>query len=200
MKIEINAISKKFNQHWIIKNFSYTFSASKKYAIVGANGSGKSTLLKMIAGMITADKGSINYSKNEKPIAVDDFFSSIAIAAPYLDLPENLSIEELLKTHIILRPLSIDIPTLLNEVKIDKTKIIRELSSGMKQRLKLSLAIYSSAPILLLDEPTANFDDYWKNWYQQKIASIAPNTLVILCSNEKHEYENFDAIVELKML
>jgi ABC-type multidrug transport system ATPase subunit len=58
----------------------------------------------------------------------------------------------------------------------------------MKQRTKLALAVLSDTPILLLDEPTANLDQQGQDWYQDLISSYTKNKLLIIGSNQEHEY------------
>lgn len=64
--IEIKNLNKKFGEQWVISNFSFTFEAGKKYAVIGANGSGKTTLLNLIAGLESYDSGSIKIGDKER--------------------------------------------------------------------------------------------------------------------------------------
>jgi ABC-type multidrug transport system ATPase subunit len=68
-------------------------------------------------------------------------------------------------------------------------KEIRFFSSGMKQRLKLALAICSDTPILLLDEPTTNLDVQAVAWYKKLLESFSANRIVILASNDPADLE-----------
>ena len=63
-QIDCIGISKRFNQEIIIRDFTYNFNSTNKYAILGENSSGKSTILKIISGVLTASKGNVNYSNN----------------------------------------------------------------------------------------------------------------------------------------
>ncbi len=67
-------------------------------------------------------------------------------------------------------------------------KLVRDFSSGMKQRLKLGLALYSAAPLLLLDEPTTNLDRTGVAWYQEHVRATAAGRLVLVSSNVTEEY------------
>ena len=59
----------------------------------------------------------------------------------------------------------------------------------MKQRARLSLAILSDTPLLLLDEPSTNLDQHAVKWYQDLVSEFAKERLVIVCSNyNKEEY------------
>jgi ABC-type multidrug transport system ATPase subunit len=67
-------------------------------------------------------------------------------------------------------------------------KQIRYFSSGMKQRLKLALAIFSTSPILLLDEPCSNLDKEGYALYKELIQKYAMHKLIIVGSNDPEEY------------
>ena len=69
-----------------------------------------------------------------------------------------------------------------------KHKFVKDLSSGMKQRLKLDLAIYTDAPLLLLDEPTTNLDQEGVNWYLENVQQNRQNRLILVSSNIPQEY------------
>ena len=190
MKIKLQAISKKFGTQQILKNISTEFVSEKKYAITGANGSGKSTLLRIISGMLTPNTGSILYIENELEILPEDFFRHISYCAPYLDLPEELTLSELLFFHESLKPFyEITREEISAILEIPADKEIRNLSSGMKQRVKFALAFFTQSKVLLLDEPTSNFDDRWKAWYRLLLEKDTQNRITIICSNEKEEYD-----------
>jgi ABC-type multidrug transport system ATPase subunit len=58
----------------------------------------------------------------------------------------------------------------------------------MKQRVKLALAFCSDTKILLLDEPVSNLDQQGVEWYLSLIEQFSSERLVIVCSNQEHEY------------
>jgi ABC-type multidrug transport system ATPase subunit len=76
-------------------------------------------------------------------------------------------------------------------------KPIRFLSSGMKQRLKLGITLYNDAPLLMLDEPTVNLDTAGIDWYREEMSKQLNNRTILICSNQRHEYDFCDR--ELKM-
>jgi ABC-type multidrug transport system ATPase subunit len=74
-------------------------------------------------------------------------------------------------------------------LKAATDKQIRYFSSGMKQRLKLALAIFSETPILLLDEPCSNLDKEGYALYHDLIRNYAMHKLIIVGSNDTQEYD-----------
>jgi ABC-type multidrug transport system ATPase subunit len=69
------------------------------------------------------------------------------------------------------------------------SKPISQFSSGMKQRLKLGIALFSDVPVILLDEPTSNLDRKGIAWYLDLINNFQKDRILIVCSNEPREYE-----------
>ena len=190
MKIELDKVSKKFGSQWIFRDISAAFDSDKPYAIVGANGSGKSTLLKIISGIVTPNEGSVSYSTEQKAIPTDEIFSHLSYSAPYLDLPEELTIAEIIDFHQSMKAFKgITSSELLKVLDIPSDKQIKDCSSGMKQRVKFALAYYTDSKLLLLDEPTANMDHHWRDWTLNLVKSNTIERITIICSNEPIEYE-----------
>lgn len=193
VKLILDNIGRHFNREWIFKQVNYTFISNEAYAILGTNGSGKSTLLQLIAGNLSPSTGTINYYLNNELIDTENIFEHISLAAPYLELIEEFTLEELIRFHFqfknYLPGLDVQKIITLLDFKNAAHKTIKYFSSGMKQRVKLSLALCANTPILLLDEPTANLDQQGINWYISLIEQFCSNRLTIICSNQEHEYQ-----------
>jgi ABC-type multidrug transport system ATPase subunit len=192
MKISVSDAAKRFNREWIFHHFNYTFSQGVSYAITGPNGSGKSTLLQVIAGATVASNGKIVYQINDYLLPPDTAFRYISLAAPYLELIEEMTATEFLQFHSMFKPLqsSKRIQDLLITVGLREArdKQIRYFSSGMKQRLKLVQAIFSETPCVLLDEPCTNLDEQGVQLYQDLIREYCSGRLVIVSSNDEKEF------------
>lgn len=199
MEIILQNTGKRFNREWIFRHCSVNFSATKKYAITGSNGSGKSTLLQVIAGALMFNEGTITVQNKQATIENDVFFKNISIAAPYLDLVEEMTAIEFLKFHHSFKPLTVSHQETLQIVQLEKAtnKQIRYFSSGMKQRLKLAQAFFSNTPVLLLDEPTTNLDADGTALYHSLIANYTHQKLVIISSNDKQEYAFCDEVIAI---
>jgi ABC-type multidrug transport system ATPase subunit len=188
-QITLKEAGKRFNKDWIFKNLNYTFTTGEHYALIGNNGSGKSTLLQIISGYATLSKGSIEWGAFDS----NTIFQQISIAAPYLEVVEEFTTKEQFEFHEKFKPLRKDlsIADMIEMIGLkDATdKQIRYYSSGMKQRLKLALAIFSETPILLLDEPCSNLDKEGYALYQNLIQQYAMHKLIIVGSNDPQEYQ-----------
>jgi ABC-type multidrug transport system ATPase subunit len=193
LKIHLQEASKRFQYEWIFKNLSFSLIPGESLAITGGNGSGKSTLLKCISGVIPITSGKITFESQIGLIPDSEWYSYLSISAPYLELPEEFSLKELIAFHFkFKRPLNGVSPEDLIEILyLDRhaTKPVAQFSSGMKQRLKLGLAIFSDVPLVLLDEPTSNLDKTGIKWYADLVQKFQKDRILIVCSNEPREYE-----------
>ena len=193
MEIIAENIGKKFNKEWIFRNFALHLNSQESLAVTGPNGSGKSTLLQIIAGSAPSTEGKISYIRGKRNLPSDLFYQFISYAAPYLELVEEMTVRELADFHKQFKPFTGNISTneFIANVMLEKAaeKEVRFLSSGMKQRMKLGLALYSETPILLLDEPTTNLDSKGIDWYLEEINKQLQKRIVIIASNQSYEYD-----------
>ncbi|RYZ48545.1 MAG: ATP-binding cassette domain-containing protein [Sphingobacteriales bacterium] len=193
MKISLTDCGKRFNRDWIFRRFSYEFLPGQTYAITGPNGSGKSTLLQVIGGAIVNSEGTISYTGDDgHEIAVEDAYRHLAIAAPYLEVIEEMNLLEFLDFHRQFKPFIKDVPVAAAIEMAGLTgsshKQIRYYSSGMKQRVKLIQAIFSDVPCLLLDEPCTNLDSEGIGFYLRLINEFGNHRTIVVSSNDQQEY------------
>ena len=191
MEVSLKQVSKRFGAQKVLHNAELTLRSGSVSGVTGPNGSGKSTLLQVIAGAIRPDSGSITHTLNGKKIAEDLVFEHVSIAAPFLNLYDDLSLAIALDTHIQFKPLlkGMNMDSFFERIMLTKAreKNIRDLSSGMLQRFKLGLAILCDTPLVLLDEPGSNLDEEGIAWYQRLLAQYRENRTVLICSNREQE-------------
>jgi len=191
MEIILNNIAKRYLYDWIFRNIDYHFSSTARYAILGANGSGKSTLLKILSGHLTPTKGDIQYKIAGQEIDKEDIYRQLSYTSPYIDLIEEFTLSETIQFHRQFKPFHNNLSTndFLGLIQLEKAKNkeVRFFSSGMKQRLKLGLAICSDTSLLLLDEPTATLDEKSVAWFHELLEHYASNKLIIIASNEERD-------------
>lgn len=194
MQITLNNTGKRYNREWIFRHLSYEFMAGKSYAIIGPNGSGKSTLLQVLGGALLHNEGEVLYKESGMQP-----YQQISIAAPYLELVEEMTAKEMLNFHAQFKILSLPVTQILETVGLGNAinKQLRYFSSGMKQRLKLAQAFFSETPVLLLDEPTTNLDADGIALYRQLIHDHSKDKLVIVSSNDKQEYDFCQEVVDI---
>lgn len=148
MQIQLSDAGKRFNYDWIFRHINFTFQLNHSYAITGPNGSGKSTLLQSIAGALMVNEGSVDYFMNGKSIDSSSIYSEVSIAAPYLELVEEMTAEEMIDFHGRFKKWKLSNTEILERLGLSNAaeKQIRFFSSGMKQRLKLAQAFLAKRP------------------------------------------------------
>lgn len=191
MTISLENAGKRFRFDWIFRGLDHRFHSGERCAVLGPNGSGKSTLLKVLSGHLSLSKGQVQFQFEGKKVEPYAVYRHISYAAPYIELIEEFTLEEALKFHAGLKPLLPGFTAArlyeLLALPRARAKEIRFFSSGMKQRVKLALAICSDTPVLLLDEPATNLDVQGVEWYKNLIAEHAADRLVVIASNDPHD-------------
>ncbi len=198
--LKLKNIGKKFNHGYIFKKINLQVDSGKCLTISGQNGAGKTTLLKMMAGLIPPDKGEITLFENERPVSANNI-GKIGYLGPYVELYDKLTAKE----NLLFFASQMDIKITLQEVKGIFIKIglqgreedlMEGFSSGMKQRMKYALLYLKKFPVLLLDEPTANFDMAGKQLFKEFIKENK-NSILIIASNEEEEIKIGDMCIDL---
>jgi ABC-type multidrug transport system ATPase subunit len=193
MEISLNEIGKRYNFNWIFNRITLHIQSGDCCVFLGANGSGKSTLLQLISGALTHSVGEIQWKYKTQIIEPEHIYKYVSISAPYLELIEEFTLREHIQFHFsvkkTLQDLSLDEVLNLSGLKDAADRPIRYFSSGMKQRIKLTLAILSDTPLLLLDEPLSNLDKNASDWYCNLIIKFGINRTIIVSSNHlEQEY------------
>ncbi|MDG1046534.1 MAG: ATP-binding cassette domain-containing protein [Bacteroidia bacterium] len=193
-QIDCIGISKRFNQEIIFRDLTYNFNSTNKYAILGENSSGKSTLLKIISGVLTPTKGKVNYSDN---ILGSKY---ISFASPEIELFSDYTVTELFDFHFKFQKPKITIEDQLNISGLGnfKHKKYSNLSSGIMNKVKLTLALFTDTPALLLDEPCSNFDHENNEWYSKIINNYCMDQMIIVTSNAPHEYSFCNELINIQ--
>lgn len=199
--ITTDNLAKRYRRDWIIRDFSYTFNAGNTYAVTGPNGSGKSTLLQMLWGQMLPSSGRIGFQKEGQDVNPENLHRHVAIAAPYLELLEELTLEEHIRFHHSLRHthegMTTDSILAMMELSEERSKPIAAFSSGMMQRLKLGLAFSTDADVLFLDEPHTNLDQASQDWYHKRLSETDPRCLVIIASNGADQYPSNTFVINM---
>ncbi|NOT38204.1 MAG: ABC transporter ATP-binding protein [Saprospiraceae bacterium] len=202
MKIVAQALSKRFTlREWVFKDLNFEFNQGCKYGISGPNGSGKSTLMSILSGINLPSKGSLQYYNDKLLIEPMQWYKFISIATPYSDIIDYLTLDELIDFYLqfksFQKKLNKEDFLQIVYLKEQRNKFIKHFSSGMKQRLKLGLAILSDSDVLFLDEPGTNLDDQALDWYYDLLNKNTVDKLVVVASNEKRDFISCNDIIEL---
>lgn len=194
-QISLQNVGKRYNHEWIFRGVTHSFKQDEHTVILGANGSGKSTFLQVILGSTVASEGELSYAVAGRNYKVDETLGLFSLATPYLELVEEFTLTEMLEFHQKMQPFreGFPIPAIIEKLYLTdaKNKALRYFSSGMKQRVKLAMALLSDTPFVLLDEPTSNLDAKAIEWYKQLVEENKSGRIIIVCSNDQKDEFSF---------
>lgn len=193
--ITIAEVTKRYGELTALDRVSLTFDKGERVAFVGANGSGKTTLLRVLLGLVRFE-GKVTVLGSDVAREPEVAMRSVAYVpqvAPPLDAP----VAEVVRAQAALRGRSAD-ETWARAKRLGlaadacRGKRFRDLSGGMKQKLLAAMALATSAPILVCDEPTANLDGDARASFFEQLDERPASGIVVLCS---HRIDEVRAIV-----
>lgn len=194
MRIELTNVAKRFGRETVFAGVDLVLGSGARVAVGGPNGSGKSTLLQVVAGALTPTAGTVRHALGDAPLDPEAVYRHVAIAAPYLNLYEELSLREAIAVQARFKPFQRGMRpeevARIAYLDAHLGKPVRNFSSGMKQRLKLALAVLSDTPLLLLDEPASNLDTAGIAWYRDLLEGHLGGRTLLVASN-RHADETF---------
>lgn len=199
IRIECKDLWKRYDRHWVLKKFTKTFHSGQIYGIAGSNGIGKSTLVKILSGFLSPSKGSITFFNSNEKIEDDVIYKHIALAAPYAESIEELSVKEAFNFQKQFKSMQVDLAHFLEQFNLTtyENELIKNLSSGTKHRLKLALCLSSNASIIFLDEPASNLDEHSIKLVQSAIKEMKKERLIFIASNIQAEFDLCDELIHM---
>ena len=168
MSIEVLGITKRFGSFTALENVNCRFPDGHLVALLGPSGSGKTSLLRIIAGLDTADSGSVLFDGTDatqlraRDRQVGFVFQHYALFR-HMSVFENVAFGLRVKSRAV-RPPEADIRSrveqLLKLVQLDwmGDRLPSQLSGGQRQRVALARALAVEPRVLLLDEPFGALD------------------------------------------
>ena len=194
--IEINNLSKKFNDTYAVKNINFKINKGTIIGLLGPNGCGKSTTIGMMLGLIKPTSGNVLINGFNVERHRTNLLEKMNFISPYIELPKKLTVYENLKVYGRLYGvinLKEKIENLMDKLSLTefKSKKTGELSSGQRNRVSLAKALVNDPEILLLDEPTASLDPDVGDSIRTYIEDFASNkgTTILLASHNMNEVE-----------
>lgn len=159
MLVQTDSLSKRYGQLAALTDCSFTVPAGEILGLLGPNGAGKTTLLRLLLGYLKPTSGHASIA------GLDCYRQSVAVHRQLSYLPgdarlfRQLNGRETLAFFAKLRKSSLERSLQLAErLQLDLTRKVRQMSTGMRQKLALAVALTPDAPLVILDEPTANLD------------------------------------------
>ena len=183
--IQVEHFTKRYGNFTAVEDISFEVKRGEVFAFLGPNGSGKTTTMKTMVGLNVPTTGRIlinGFDVHKQPKAAKRFVSYLPQRVVF---PENLTAREVMRFYDRVRQL----PKALADEALARAnfngfsdKAVSEFSGGMVQRLGLAVASMPEAPILLLDEPTANLDPQGVKRFREFILEQKQNGKTIIFS------------------
>ena len=206
-KVSFSYIDKYGNKVEVLKDFSLDINKNQKILIKGHSGGGKSTLMKIILSLLKPESGEVTLLDNEKR-PMEQKYERLFAYVPQ----DNLLMQGTIKEVITLfdnevdkemfdRSLSVsESSSFVNNLALKEETYLNEKGSGLSlgemERIAIARAIYSDAPILLLDECSASLDASTEKKVLSNILSLENKTIVLI-SHHKYDESLFDKVVDL---
>ena len=153
--VEINNLTKSFNDRLILENLTVTIPPGGIVGIIGPNGAGKSTLFRMITGQEQSDSGDIRLGETVRLAYVDQSRDELdSQKSVWETISDGDDIIDLGGVTIKSRAYV----ARFNFSGSDQQKLVGMLSGGERNRVHLARMLKEGANVLLLDEPTNDLD------------------------------------------
>ncbi|SDR94991.1 ABC transporter ATP-binding protein [Winogradskyella sediminis] len=209
-EITLNNISFKYEDHYVLKNFSLSIPKGKSVALVGQSGSGKSTIANLVTRFYDVNEGSIlidgeNIKKLSKK-SLRDFFGLVNQDSILFNdtIANNLKIgKEYASEDEIIEALKIanawefvkDLPQGIHTNIGDSGG---KISGGQKQRINIARAVLKNSPIMILDEATSALDTESEKLVQDALEKMMQNRTSIVIAHRLSTIQNADLIVVMQ--
>ena len=188
--IEVKNLVKKYGKHVAVDHLNFTIEKGKIYGFLGPNGAGKSTTMNMITGYIASTEGEIlidGHDIMKEPEAAKKCIGYLPEIPP---LYQEMTVQEYLKFAAELKAIPKEkieqnIKEVMSTTKLEevKSRLIKNLSKGFKQRTGIAQALLGYPEIIILDEPTVGLDPKQIIEIRDLIKSLGKKHTVILSSH-----------------
>ena len=205
--VSFSYLDKYGNKVEALKDFSLDINKNQKILIKGHSGGGKSTLMKIILSLLKPESGEVSLLDNEKH-PLEKKYEKLFAYVPQ----DNLLVQGTIKEAVTLFDERVDnerlskalalssSDTFVNGLALKEETYLNEKGSGLSlgemERIAIARALYSDAPILLLDECSASLDAATEQKVISNLLSLKDKT-VVLISHHNYDQKLFDQVIDL---
>lgn len=182
--IELNNLSKSYDERTLIKDFTYIFNPEDRIGIIGSNGAGKSTLMDMITGRVQPDSGTVELGSTIHIGYFDQHSEDLNLNENQRAIDYLKNVAELVKTadgSIITASQMLERFLFTPNQQYSPIKM---LSGGERRRLFLLQVLMSAPNVLILDEPTNDLDVQTLGVLEEYLEDF--NGCVIVVSHDRY--------------
>ncbi len=209
-KISLRNVSFAYGDNWILNDVSLEIPENTMTAFVGSSGAGKTTLAMLIARFWDVDKGSISIGgRDVRDYTLESLMSQISVVFQnvylFADTIENnikFGMNSASHEDVVTAAKKACCHDFIMSLPDGYSTVIGEggatLSGGEKQRISIARAILKDAPIIILDEATANVDPENEDKLTAAFDALTENKTVIMIAHRLKTIRNADKIVVLE--
>ena len=209
-EIEFKNVSFKYEDDYVLKDFSLKVSKGTSVALVGQSGSGKSTLANLVTRFYDVNEGSISLDGNnvktlskksllglmgivtQDSILFNDSVSeNIKLGKQDASAKEIRNAADIANAHEFIKELPKQYETNIGDGG-------NKLSGGQKQRLSIARAVLKNPPIMILDEATSALDTESEQLVQTALEKMMKNRTSLVIAHRLSTIQNADNIVVLR--
>ena len=208
--ISLKNISFKYDNEYVLKNFSLEIPKGKTVALVGQSGSGKSTIANLIARFYDVNEGSITFDGTDiRDLKIQSLRDLIGIVSQDSILFNDTITNNLLIGKASATPMEIEeaakvanaydfIEALPEKFQTNIGDMGGKLSGGQKQRLSIARAVLKNPPIMILDEATSALDTESEKLVQNALEKMMMNRTSLVIAHRLSTIQKADIIVVME--
>jgi ABC-2 type transport system ATP-binding protein len=188
--IEITNLTKRFAQHTVVDDLSFSVAQGEVLGFLGPNGAGKSTTMKMLTGFLAPTSGTasiLGFDIQKDTLKVQRQIGYLPEGAPcYGDMTVRGFLEFIAEIRGFKGAEKRErVAKAVSQVELEQVleQSIETLSKGFKRRVGLAQAIVHDPKVLILDEPTDGLDPNQKHQVRKLIQSLAHDKIVIISTH-----------------
>jgi len=209
-EIVLDDISFKYEEEYVLKNFSLTVPKGSSVALVGQSGSGKSTIANLVTRFYDVNKGSIKIDNND----IRDLKKQSLRSLLGLVTQDSILFNDTIKNNLLVGNEKATEEDIIDALKIANAwEFVSELpknihtnigdggnklSGGQKQRLSIARAVLKNPPIMILDEATSALDTESERLVQSALENMMKNRTSIVIAHRLSTIQNSDLIVVMQ--
>jgi ABC transporter, ATP-binding protein, msbA family len=208
--ISLKNISFKYDNEYVLKDFSLEIPKGKTVALVGQSGSGKSTIANLIARFYDVNEGSITFDGTDiRDLKIQSLRDLIGIVSQDSILFNDTITNNLLIGKASATPMEIEeaakvanaydfIEALPEKFQTNIGDMGGKLSGGQKQRLSIARAVLKNPPIMILDEATSALDTESEKLVQNALEKMMMNRTSLVIAHRLSTIQKADIIVVME--
>ncbi|APY09355.1 antibiotic ABC transporter ATP-binding protein [Winogradskyella sp. J14-2] len=209
-QLNIEKISFKYEEDYVLKNFNLNVPKGKSVALVGQSGSGKSTIANLVTRFYDVNEGSISIDgENIKDLTKHSLRNLMGLVTQ-----DSILFNDTIKNNVLLGKEDATDNEIIDALKVANAwEFVKELpqgihtnigdsgnklSGGQKQRLSIARAVLKNPPIMILDEATSALDTESERLVQDALENMMKNRTSIVIAHRLSTIQNADLIVVMQ--